>query len=339
MFTSEQLQSFKAKIDSAETIALFGHHNIDWDAVWSILWLGTLLEKLGKKVSYFTTIPPTKYFNFVKDREKIGTDFNYEYFDLVWFLDFTGYNRIGWFTFWHELYFDNTNMFVVDHHIDDPWFLTSHALKLKDVDASSNCELLLEICHQLRPDLIDSTIATHWYMGLLTDTWMFQFQKDTVRTLENATLLIKYGADKDHLVQHLFNSSPKWLIEFMKLVTPRIIFTENTCSVRYTLDEVSSLWLDWDQAEAFMIFVRSIYWVAVYIEFKVEADRIRCSLRSWYTNKSRQNVQIIAHSLNWGWHMYAAGCAVTRNNDLSIEEQIEEIRAYIDREAGKQVSA
>jgi c-di-AMP phosphodiesterase-like protein len=55
-------------------------------------------------------------------------------------------------------------MFIVDHHIDDPGFLTDHALRLKDPDASSNCELLLEICHALWPEHIDTTTATHWYM-------------------------------------------------------------------------------------------------------------------------------------------------------------------------------
>jgi predicted small secreted protein len=37
MFTTDQLQAFKAKIDSAQTIALFGHANIDGDAIGSVL--------------------------------------------------------------------------------------------------------------------------------------------------------------------------------------------------------------------------------------------------------------------------------------------------------------
>jgi DNA polymerase III delta prime subunit len=53
---------------------------------------------------------------------------------------------------------------VVDHHIDDLGDETSHALRLKDEVASSNCEILLEITVELRPSLIDDKIATHWYM-------------------------------------------------------------------------------------------------------------------------------------------------------------------------------
>lgn len=337
MFTNDQLQAFKVKIDSAQTIALFGHNNIDWDAVWSVLGLWTLLEKLGKKVSYYTTLAPSKYFNFVKDIEKIQSTFDYGKYDLIGFLDFTWYGRIKWFTFGHEEYFDKANMFVVDHHIDDPWFLTEHALKLKDVDASSNCELLLEICHQLRPELIDENIATHWYMWLLTDTWMFQYQVDTVRTLGNAMTLATYWADKDRLVQHLFNSAPKWLIDFMKLVTPRISFSNHVCSAWYTLDEAAQCWLDNDQAELLMIFIRWIYWVAVYVEFKVEMSRIRMSLRSWYTDRERLDVQKIAKAFNGGGHMYAAWCEAPRNPDMAIEEQVNELISQINIEAEKQI--
>lgn len=337
MFTADQLQAFKAKIDSAQTIALFGHNNIDWDAVGSVLGLASILEKLGKRVSCFTPITPAKYYNFAVWIEKIQTTFDYWSYDLIWFLDFTWYGRIGWFTQWHEEYFDKANMFVVDHHIDDAWFLTEHALKLKDVDASSNCELLLEICHELWPSLIDAAIATHRYMWLLTDTWSFQFQKDSTRTLWNAMKLAAYWADKDNLVKNLFNSAPKWLIDFMKLVTPRITFTWHLCSIWYTLDEAAQCWLDNDQAEALMILIRWIYWIAVYVEFKVETARIRMSLRAGYTDSWRLNMQKIAQSLNWGGHIYAAWCAVPRNPELAIEEQIAILTSQVNAEAEKQL--
>ena len=152
-------------------------------------------------------------------------------------------------------------MFVVDHHIDDLGFLTAHALKLKDEDASSNCELLLEICHVLWPEQIDSTVATHRLMGLLTDTGKFEYQKDSIRTFSNASELIRYGADKTNLMKYLFNHAPRGLMDFMQLVTPRIRFTNHICSIRYTMDEVKGCGLDQDQAEAFMIFVRSMYGV------------------------------------------------------------------------------
>lgn len=114
MFTQDQLQAFKIKVEAAHTIALFWHHNIDWDAIWSVLWLAWVFEKLGKKVSCFTTVAPGAYFSFVKDITTIQTTFDYGQYDLIGFLDFTWYNRIGWCTLWHEEYFNNANLFVVD---------------------------------------------------------------------------------------------------------------------------------------------------------------------------------------------------------------------------------
>ena len=149
--------------------------------------------------------------------------------------------------------------------------------------------------------------------------------------------LAAYWADKDNLVKNLFNSAPKWLIDFMKLVTPRITFTWHLCSIWYTLDEAAQCWLDNDQAEALMIFIRWIYWIAVYVEFKVETARIRMSLRAGYTDSWRLNMQKIAQSLNWGGHIYAAWCAVPRNPELAIEEQIAILTSQVNAEAEKQL--
>lgn len=339
MFTSEQLQSFKAKIDTAKTIALFWHNNIDWDAVGSVLWLAWILQKLGKQVSCFTTIAPSTYFDFVAWIEKIRTDFDYTPYDLIIFLDFTWYGRIKAITQWHEDYFDNANIIVVDHHIDDPDSFVTHALKMKDVDASSNCELLLEICHELWPTLIDSTIATHWYMGFLTDTGSFQYQVDSKRTFSNASILIEYWADKNRLIHKLFNNSFTGLIDFMKLVTPRIHFSWNICSIRYTIDEVTSCKITPDEAGKIMHLIRGIGGVWVFAEIRLlgNTPERRCSLRSWYLWDTRLNVQKIASTFWWGGHMYAAGCSFAYNPDLVIEEQIAIISDQLNKEAQRQL--
>lgn len=337
MFTNHQLQDFKTKINAAHTIALFWHNNIDWDAVGSVLWLAWILEKLNKNVSCFTSTTPSSYFNFVQWIEKIRTDFDYGQYDLIIFLDFTWYGRIKKITEWYEAYFDSANIIVVDHHIDDPDSLVTHALKLKDPDASSNCELLLEICHVLWPHLIDSTIATHRYMGLLTDTWSFQYQLDSKRTFANASQLITYWANKDMLVQYLFHHASKWLLEFVKLVTPRIIFDRYLCYIWYSHIELEALGITPDQAEAFMIFVRSVHGISVFVECKIELDRIRFSLRSWYTESQRIDVQKLAQSLGGGWHMYAAWCQITRNPDIALDEQIHTIMSRLNLEITKQL--
>ncbi len=337
MFDKSLIDEFQQKINSANTVALFWHHGLDADAIGSVLWLCGILEKLGKQVSCFSTVPPTKSYLFVEWIEKIRTDFDYAHYDLIIFLDFTWYRRIGGLTAWHEEYFDNANIVVVDHHIDDIWDETLHALRLKDANASSNCELLLEIVEVLRPDLIDETIATHWYMWLLADTWNFQYQQHSLRTFGNAQKLIWYGAKKDLLIEKLFNSNPPALLAFMKLVTPRIQFTDKVASIRYSQEEIEALGMDFEEVSAFMFIIRSIRWFAVFAEIKILQDMFKISLRSGYTDHGRADVQKIAKTLNGWGHMYAAGCVYPYSSELAIEEQISTIIDHLDAETAKQL--
>jgi len=60
--------------------------------------LGYILEKLGKKVSYFSPDQPNPCFNFLSEIEKIKTNFDYATYDLLIFLDFSPYSRIKKFT-------------------------------------------------------------------------------------------------------------------------------------------------------------------------------------------------------------------------------------------------
>jgi phosphoesterase RecJ-like protein len=52
-------------VEKAQCIAIFGHDNPDGDAIGSMLGLGRLLEKMGKKVFYFASPTPSKIFDFI----------------------------------------------------------------------------------------------------------------------------------------------------------------------------------------------------------------------------------------------------------------------------------
>ena len=59
------LEKIKNCLDEAHSVALFGHENIDGDALWSILGFWALLEKQWKEVSYFTPHKPSHVFEFL----------------------------------------------------------------------------------------------------------------------------------------------------------------------------------------------------------------------------------------------------------------------------------
>ena len=62
---SLMLEKIKQEIENANTIAVFGHEVIDWDALGAILGFGRLLEKQWKTISYFTPNKPSHVFDFL----------------------------------------------------------------------------------------------------------------------------------------------------------------------------------------------------------------------------------------------------------------------------------
>ena len=88
MIQHPQSQELKQLLDAAKNIAIFGHRNVDGDALGSCLGLGTLLEKQGKTISYRTTETPNPSFNFIEGVEKFGTNFDFHpHYDLLIFCD------------------------------------------------------------------------------------------------------------------------------------------------------------------------------------------------------------------------------------------------------------
>jgi len=120
---------------------------------------------------------------------------------------------------------------------------------LKEPEAASTTELLYEIAKQSFPQAIDAHIATYFYLGIVTDTGNFQYETDTARTMTNAIGLIRDGAKKSRLIQHIFNSNDRTSIDLLKMVIPRITREGNLCYVRYTSAEIEALGFDKDEAD------------------------------------------------------------------------------------------
>ena len=79
----------KHMIEKAKKIALFGHMSPDGDCIGAMLGLGRLLEKQKKNISYFVPNKTSKVFDFVKNIQRLKSNFDYKNYDLLIFTDFT----------------------------------------------------------------------------------------------------------------------------------------------------------------------------------------------------------------------------------------------------------
>lgn len=305
------IKLFEEKINSAQKIAIFGHDNPDGDAIWSMLWLWRLLEKLWKDISYFTPSTPSKVFNFLKWFDKIRDEFDYGYYNLLIFVDFSDYSRL-----WKIIktktdnniedkthYFQENDIIVLDHH---QWNShPSNRTTLKDVDATSTCEIIFENTINILEKYYDSEIATYLYLWLTTDSGNFRYDQNHERILKNALELIKLWADKKLIIDNFINNKSMWTIKFLQVLLERLTQKWDILYTYYDIDELSKYDIDNEQAWYGLTIIQEIKWPKVIMTIRKSWNMIKGSLRSKDTN-----VEDIAKFFGGGWHIKAAGFAV-----------------------------
>lgn len=320
----------KTKFEQAHTIAIFWHRNIDGDCLGSALSVGTLLTNQGKQVSYFTPDTPVTNWHFLEKISLFQTQFDYtQSYDLLLFVD-SGNNTTQLKDFWvaYPDYFTrHTNKLVIDHHQSNPGYGDCNII---DTSASSACELITEMLLELYPDQITPEIATYLYMGMSTDTGHFFYEKDPLRTSTLTARLLAYGARKQRLVQHLYQSNSLAQVQFLGHLIDRITLQGKIISSRFTQHELVEWWVDGQHIEHIIPVLTSIDHAGIFVLFKANDQdplepHLRCSLR---TKNPDIDLATLAESFHGGGHRAAAGARIPlagRTVEATIQAVLDEI--------------
>lgn len=323
------IETILTLLESSNKIAIFGHENPDGDCIWSMLGLWKLLEKQWKQVSYFTPNPIANIFLFLDGIEKIKSDFDYWVYDLLVFVDFSGYRRMGLTAISNERYFDDNKIIVIDHHL---WNETpQYAIVYKDSSVMSNCELIFEITWEKWKSLYDSKIATCLYVWLLTDSWVFRYDRwleQSKRLFNNSVKLLEHWADKVWLLKTLFRSKRFEAVEFMQILISRMKYEWDVLYTYFTQEELQLKWIDEEEAIYAQFIMQEIVWPRLVIVFKVFPKYIKWSVR---TNDLSMNCEKVAVRFQWGWHEAAAWFKVEHEGDYlsKIKSVVEEVQNII----------
>lgn len=318
MSLSTQQQALKDLIEETKEIAIFWHDNPDGDAIGSMLGLGRILEKLWKRVSYFAYPTPSKVFTIVPHIEKIQSEFDYSArYDLIIFVDFSPYYRTA-FSAGNYDYFDQKRLLIFDHHIGET---PSHALVFKNEKSDSNCEWIFQHVRTIWEEHLDPLIASYFYMGVLTDTGNFSYDKNGDSSLRAGADLVALGAEKLKLTRH-FESISFAQMRFFHTIFDRLHTQGTVASVYFTVNDYESLWLDKDQTDILIFLLTKLEWFDFFLFCRYDGDALKISLRSKHPNKSAQRV---ASSLGGGGHHYAAGVKVPLQIGEDPHARIQEI--------------
>ncbi len=329
-------KSIHHKIKNSQNIALFGHVHIDGDALGSMLWLWRILEKIWKNVSYFTPEKPAKSFDFIAEINKIKYDFDYQNYDCLIFLDFSGYDRIAKFTKEKEEYFNNHFLIIIDHHLSDTPKETN--IQLKDVSAPSACDIVFEFIESQRHKYIDAQTAQYLYLWITTDTGNFIFgnNKSSIRNFENAKKLLEYGADKLYIIKNIFYQQSLPAIKFMEKLLHRTKLNWKILYTYYSDKDLHKYHLDAEQAKIqFNAIITKTFWPELIILFKKRKTEIGGSIRQGNNAKQlKHNCGDIARNLfQWWWHQGASWFSVPSSWLFSkqIKKICKTINEYLDK--------
>ncbi len=308
-------------------IALIGHINPDGDCIGSLLWLGRILEKQGKKVSYFTPSTPSRMFDFLQNFKTIKTTFDYKKYDLIVFTDFSTYDRMGSFSK-NEAYFDNSTIIVFDHHPGNP---PKHTIVYKDINAMSTAEMLFELAQKLRKKYLDKNIATCFYLWLMTDSGNFLFDEDHERIFRNALALVKLWANKTLVNNKIIREKSLAQIQFLGVLINRMQTQGDVLFSYYTENDLKRYKIDQEEAGYGLVVIQNIQGPRLTLMLKKFSSTIRWSLRSKDTIPGKQPIDCnkIAKQFWGGGHPWAAWFELPA--DGNFDKQMKSIVAQINR--------
>ena len=182
---NHRLDAFKELLSNPKKTVIIPHKNPDGDALGSCLALQSFLTKLGHDA---IVISPNEYPEFLcwmPNQEEIikfskSPDQSHALIndaDIVFTLDFNQLNRIDYMS--SIVSNCPAKKVMIDHH-ENPGDYA--ALTYSESDRGSTCEMVFELIYALDASLIDASIATCLYTGMMTDSGSFRFPSTTAKT-------------------------------------------------------------------------------------------------------------------------------------------------------------
>lgn len=124
----------------------------------------------------------------------------------------------------HTDFFYNTPIINIDHRADNEHFGT---VNIVDITAGSVAEVTHELIVGLFGPVLDPTVATALYAGIIAGTDSFQKPSTTPRSFKIAANLIESDADREAVIQNLVKTKPLALIKLTGRLYARLRYDEH----------------------------------------------------------------------------------------------------------------
>ncbi len=324
-----QSEAILKEIKKAKSILLNAHRNPDLDSIGSSTVMYSVLKNMGKKIKIICPNKVSPEFLFLKNADKIETinfmTFDFRLYDLFIILDSGSYDIVSGSK---AVKLPEMPTIVVDHHRSN--YFTDVKLKLFEEKASATCEMIYKLLSDWNVS-IDKDMATALFSGIAGDTVFFRYTENTREAYKIIAALIEKGADKDLLVEKMFNnyrfSSIKLVGEFLRNMkmesSPAGAFVWSAVDLATFEKHGKPKGMRELTADLFFQSVKGAKFGLALLE--EEKDKIFLSFRSIKDT----DVSKIAQSLGGGGHRNAAGGTVRGEFEKTVKDIVDKVKTLI----------
>lgn len=327
---NSDIQAIALLLATPKKIAIIPHRGPDGDAMGSTLALYHFLLKLNHQP---TVIAPNEFPEFlawlpgsekvlVYEKDKETTSKVIQESELIFTLDFNALHRVGEME--NILKTLSTPFIMIDHHQKPDDYAT---YTYSDTAFGSTCEMIYNFIGFLdQRNLMDKTIATCIYTGILTDSGSFKFPKTTGTTHRVVADLIDLGVENSEVPNLLFDNHSYNRLQLLgrALQNLKVLPAQRTSYITLTQEELDVFDYVKGDTEGIVNYglsIKGIVFTAIFIENQ-EEKIIKISFRS---QGDFDVNQFARDHFNGGGHINAAG----GKSELSMEETIQKFENLV----------
>lgn len=221
-------------------IVIVPHSKPDADALGASVAWSLFLQKLGYKVKI---ISPTNWAGFLDFLAKMAgvIDINtYTTKALEFLLKADYFFAIDWNSWGRVLQIAalrermQAKKILLDHHKQPELDTFDYGISLPGYSSSS--EIILDQIIEIKPELLDSQMATAIYAGIIADTGSFRFVSTGAELHEKVAILLRKNIAHSQIHQQLFDTNTPIKLKFLGHIL------SNSLDIRYS-GKVALMWV------------------------------------------------------------------------------------------------
>ncbi len=329
----KEAQAILDEIHRAKRIVITSHRAPDGDSIGSSVAMYHFLIALGKNPVICHPDPSQSSLDWVKENVNI---FDYENdservkqemlgADLIFCLDYNGAMRMGE-AMGTLLNSCTGKKIMIDHHPHPDDFVD---IAVSNTTVGSTSELIYElIAASGNLELMNVSIGTPIYLGIMTDTGSFRFSSVSARTHEILSHLLAVGVEHTSIHENTFDNvhlDSLKLRGFAMSEKLKVVPGYRIAYISLTEDELSKFNYKKGDTDGLVNIALSVEGVRVAVFFSEKDGEIKISFRS----KDRIPVNSIAsEQFSGGGHLNAAGGFSTMSIEETINKFIELVPKY-----------